>query len=296
MKFTKIFSKFIIIAIYISSILTLSFKLENQRERENLIERKEEIKGDNKPMSIEELRKKNQLPKTIKPTLRMNIPQSFLGTCLGVRAKEFNLSTWGIETCVGLSFHNDCNGRTFTMLTHLDAGHTNNLESYINSFLSFIPTYCPKNTQKIQISTTFSSDRDLINKLNQVLKLKFPSIPFTSKEYVSRAGLDLAIKTSDGTLQQYLNLSVDQPIIKTSFGAFSNIQPDCKLYYLGVRRICQVKENFDIAVKDYKNNIIHKIDSSAAIRGKGTFTYAFHSEATAVVNSSEENICNNSDL
>jgi hypothetical protein len=280
MKFIIIITKCIILATFISFMFPLRIRFERD--------------GDNKKMTIAELRKKNQLEKTIKPELKMNVPQSFLGTCSGTKAKEFSISTWGIETCVGLSYYNDCGGNTFSMLTHLDAGHTTNLESYISSFVSTIPANCPKNSEKIEISTTFSSDKNLINKLKSVLSSKFASTSISSKEYVSKAGLDVAIKTSDGTVKQYGNLSVEQPTSKTAFGSFSNIQSECNLYYLGPKRMCHIKESFDIAVKDFKNNKILKIDSAEAVQGKGTFTYAFQSSATAA--NSEPNTCNNSDL
>jgi hypothetical protein len=278
MKLTNNFKKYFILTLCISFILSIRIQKDGD---------------DKKPMTIAEMKKKNQLEKTIKPELRMSVPQSFLGTCTGTQAQKFFIGTWGIETCVGLSYFNDCKGSSFSMLTHLDAGHTANLESYINSFFATIPASCPKGTEKIEISTTFSSDKDLVNKLKTVLGAKFNASNVSSKEYVSKAGLDIAIKTTDGTLKQYGNLSLEQPTTKTAFSAFLNIQPNCKLYYLGPKRMCQVKESFDIAVKDFKNNRILKIDSSEAVQGKGTFTYAFNAGSDAALG---QEFCKNTDL
>jgi hypothetical protein len=179
------------------------------------------------------------------------------------------------------------------MLSHLDAGHTPNLENYINSFFSSIPASCANGNEKIEISTTSSSDKDLINKLKTVLGAKFKASSISSKEYKSDPGLDIAINTSDGTLKKYGNLALDQPTTKTAFSAFLSVQPNCKLYYLGPKRMCQIKESFDIAVKDFKNNRVLKIDSAEAVQGKGTFTYAFNSGSEAALT---QEYCKNSDI
>ncbi len=65
---------------------------------------------------------------------------------------------------------------------------------------------------------------------------------------------------------------------------------------MGIRRICEVKDIFNMAVKDYRNNRIYNIDSPEAIQGRGTFTYSFINDSTIAKSNAEPHICTNLDL
>lgn len=185
------------------------------------------------------------IPLTIDPTLRVNIPQSFLGMCEISDAAEFNLATWGISPCVGLTFFAKCsNNKSFTMLSHLDSSHKNNMINYIEMFLKKIPASC--GTGKFTLNLGNPMD-DLPKKIQEALN-HFQQQYEVKTHICHDLGVDIAIETKEGTIQKYKYLGPETPTGETTLAAFFNrIGGDCKIYYLGQNRLCKLEPDYKLA-------------------------------------------------
>jgi hypothetical protein len=185
------------------------------------------------------------IPLTIDPTLRVNIPQSFLGTCEISDATEFNLATWGISPCVGLTYFVKCsNNKSFTMLSHLDSSHKNNMINYIETFLSKIPASCGSGKFTINLANPMD---DLPKKIQEALNHFHQE--FEVKTHICHdLGVDIAIETKEGTIKKYKNLGPETPSGETTLAAFFNkIGDDCKIYYIGKNRLCKLEPDYKLA-------------------------------------------------
>jgi len=185
------------------------------------------------------------IPLTIDPTSRVNIPQSFLGTCEISDAAEFNLATWGISPCVGLTYFAKCsNNKSFTMLSHFDSSHKNNMINYIETFLGKIPAWC--GTGKFTLNLANPMD-DLPKKIQEALN-HFQQQYEVKTHICHDLGVDIAIETKEGTIQKYKNLGPVTPSGETTLAAFFNrINGDCKIYYIGKNRLCKLEPDYKLA-------------------------------------------------
>lgn len=224
------------------------------------------------------------IPNTIEPELRINIPQSFLGTCIGSKASEFYMSTYGISPCVGLTYFAYCDENvTFNMLAHFDSSHIPHVNTYIGEFISKIPAHC----QDGKFVVNIADPMDNLPKLIKETLISFDKEVFQTQHLSKGFGVDLAIDTRDGKIQQYKYLGVDTPVRETILSNFFNrMNSNCQMFYIGKERLCRLEGDYKLAIK-YDKNLLEMNPPYP-----DGFIYAFKPNG----NSSNAESCRNEDI
>jgi hypothetical protein len=193
------------------------------------------------------------LPNTIPHELRIDIPQSLLGTCSISKQSDFNMATWGISPCVGLTYFSECAGddNTFTILGHFDSSHINFIGNYLTELIERIPSTCENGTFTVNIV-------DPMDKLFLIIEAKLKEL--NQKVLVERRlakgfGVDLAINTRNGNIKLYKNLTPKQTEGDVELNyMFNRIDSDCYVYYIGKERLCRLQSDYKLGFK-YRQGI-----------------------------------------
>jgi hypothetical protein len=107
------------------------------------------------------------------------------------------LATSGVAACVATAIFLSAD-RTKILFAHFDSDQTNDMESYINSFLEYVP--CEKET-KISLIPSESSDKNLLEAIkNAVIKSYKKYEMAFDKPWPTE---DICIKISTGEIKRY---------------------------------------------------------------------------------------------
>ena len=193
------------------------------------------------------------LPYTIPHELRIDIPQALLGTCSVSKQSEFNMATWGISPCVGLTYFSECAGddNTFTILGHFDSSHINFIGNYLTELIERIPTTCENGAFTVNIV-------DPMDKLYLIIEAKLKEL--NQKVLVERRlakgfGVDLAINTRDGKIKLYKDLTPKQTEGDVELkDMFNRMDSECYVYFIGKERLCRLQSDYKLGFK-YRQGI-----------------------------------------
>jgi len=197
--------------------------------------------------------KPKPLKETIPHELRIDIPQSLLGTCSISKQSEFNMATWGISPCVALTYFSECEGddNTFTILGHFDSSHINLINNYLTELIERIPTTCVNGTFTVNIvdpmDELYIKIEEKLRELNQNVSVE--------RRIAKGFGADLAINTKNGKIQSYKNLTPKQTDRTLELeDMFNKIDTECYVYYIGRERLCRLQSDYKLGFK-YKHRV-----------------------------------------